>query len=51
MSVRPSGVMTLPFGNRTSSAATLGVPSGATRMSTVGTGVAPPSRSNPKLPT
>src|SRR6185312_14537516 len=49
MSVRPSGVITVPFGNSRSSAATVTAPSGSTRTMHVVCCGAPCSK--PKLPT
>ena len=51
ISVRPSGVITLPFGKRISSAATRALPSGSTRTMQVVRGFSPCSKSKPKFPT
>jgi hypothetical protein len=51
ISVRPSGVSTMPLGKPSPSATTLAAPSGSTQISAVVQAVAPPMRSNPTLPT
>ncbi len=51
ISVRPSGVMTLPFGNSNPSAATDTSPPAVTRASTVARRGSPVLRSKPKFPT
>src|SRR3954447_8922029 len=50
-SLPPPGVIRVPFGNRRPSAATVALPPGSTRTSTVSAGSAPAIRSKPKLPT
>ena len=49
--VDPSGVITLPLGNASPSAAIRAVPSGSTATMHVSTGFSPPYMSKPKLPT
>ena len=49
--VRPSGVITVPLGNESSSATTRAAPSGVTRISAAGCCSSFWCRSKPKLPT
>jgi hypothetical protein len=51
MSVRPSGVMTVPFGKLSSRAATRAEPFGSTCTMQVRCGLPPRSKSKPKFPT